>query len=106
MEQKDSVTAKNHLSKRRKGEHRNCAGRKWLSGSGKRVAHSDPLALISRASLEQRIIFNQLFVSMPGIETKGLYIETKKKKKKKNNRSQTYHNIRRQALFNILKKIG
>lgn len=82
MEQKDSVTAKNHLSKRRKGEHRNCAGRKWLSGSGKRVAHSDPLALISRASLEQRIIFNQLFVSMPGIETKGLYIETKKKKKR------------------------
>lgn len=46
-----------------------------LSGFWKRAAHPRPLALISRAPLEQGISFNQLFVSVPGMDAKGSYLE-------------------------------
>lgn len=65
LEQEDSITAKNHLSKQRKEEHQNGAGRKERAlRILKRAAHPDAPALISRAPL-QGIIFNQLLVSTP-----------------------------------------
>lgn len=44
----------------------NCAGREMPTL---------PLALICRAPLEHGISFNQLFVSMPGMDAKGSYLE-------------------------------
>lgn len=73
MEQEDSIIAENHLSKQRKGEHQNRAGRKRASRPLEESCPPHPLALISEAPLEQRIIFNQLFVSMPGMQTERLY---------------------------------
>lgn len=53
-------------------------GRKRASRLLKRAAHPDPLALISRAPLQQGIIFNQLFVSMPRMWTEGCTFKQKR----------------------------